>query len=166
MDLLTTEIVKRIVADIGAVPGFVGRRGLTDTNFRLVKTIKIKYDDCDREHDVYSGKLTLKGESCIKGLLVDLTVDDSNEYLFMFRMDDLPIYAAQISYDPEQEEGSFKKLNIKDNNETWEPLGMFNKARMLADFERIVSWGLMWEDCKETQDLFDAAVKLIDSQRY
>ncbi len=171
-DILTREIIKRVIADVGAAPGMFGLRGLTDKGLRLVKTITVKYDDRDREHDLYAGKIAIKEGSYIKGLLVNLTVEDIDEYLFLFRMDELPIHAAQVSYDESYEEGTFiKRLNEKiakdgETQEIWEPIGMFQKARLLGDFERIVSWGLLWEDCKEVSDLHAAAVKLIDAQRY
>lgn len=170
-DKLTTEIVKRIIMDVGAAPGIFGARGLTDPNFKLVKTITVKYDFGNQEHEVYAGKISLKEGSFIKGLLIDLSGDEYDEYLFMFRMDQLPVYAAQILYDDSYEDqGSIKRLvkKTKDDEEyeVWEPIGMFQKARLLADFERIVSWGILWEDCKEISDLYDAAVKVIDSQRY
>lgn len=161
IDNLTFEIIKRVVADLGAVPSKeFGRVGLTDSGLLLSKTLTIKYDDSVTvEHDIYAGKLTLK-DSAIRGLLVNLTVEDAYEFLFVFRMDDMPIHSIRVVYDDPTE--SFIRIYSQDKDK-WIRPSVYMKARILADFEQFVSWGIMWEDCKEVSDLYEIAVKLVDN---
>ena len=45
IDSLTFEMIKRIVADVGAVPDDFGLRGLTSEGLALQKTLSVRYDD-------------------------------------------------------------------------------------------------------------------------
>ena len=159
VDNLSKEIIRRIFADIGAAPGrMFGRVGLVDSSLRLAKSIIVRYDDMDRRHDVYAGQISLH-PSNLRGLFVNLTVDDDNEYLFIFRMDELPIHALRVVYDIDGDDCFFRVF--EEEKGIWRDANMYMKARMLADFERMVSWGLLWEDCKETKDLYTVATELI-----
>ncbi|MDP2683498.1 MAG: hypothetical protein Q8P20_00420 [bacterium] len=158
VDSLSKEIIKRIFADVGVVPGpMFGKVGLVEPRFKIAKTITVRYDDMDRAHDVYAGKMSL-GESTLRGVLVNLTVDYYPEFLCVFRMDELPIHAIKVVYDSSND--SFFKIF---NNETkiWREANVYMKARMLADFEQIVSAGLLWQDCDNTEDLYTAIISLI-----
>ena len=161
IDNLTFEIIKRIAADVGAVPDkkTLGTRGLASSELLLHKTLSVRYDGGKTlEHDIYSGKLQL-GESELKGLLIDLTVDDSYEFLFMFRFDLMPIHSVRVIHD--HPEDSFMRI-YNSEKETWIVPSLYMIARLLADFERFVSWGFLWDECKDTSDLYDVAVKLVD----
>ena len=157
-------IVRRIIADVGAAPNAVGKTGLTVSELLLNKVIKVNYDDGVHEHDVYSGKISIES-TVLKGLLVDLTIDIP-EYLFVFRMDNMPIHAAKALYDEIDLGETFLRVYYPDKEKepsfTWRDSGLYIKARMLSDFEKIVSYGFMWEDCKDIEDLYEAAVSLID----
>jgi len=158
-DNLSYEIIKRILADVGATSGkLFGKVGLTDTALKLDKQVVVRYDDRDRKHDVYSGKISLGDSSKIYGLLINLSIDGESEFLFLFRMDNLPIHAVRVIYDNSAD--SFFK--IYDSEKTvWREANIYAKARVLADFERLVSWGAMWEDYIDIKDLYDAAISLI-----
>jgi len=173
IDSLTFEIIKRVVADLGAVPGpDFGKVGLTDPGLLLAKTLTVRYDEkTNAEHSIYAGKLVFRDSSktsSMRGLLVNLTMDASEghlnepyyEFLFVFRMDDMPIHTIKVVYDDPSE--SFIRIYNEDKDR-WIRPSMYMKARILADFERIVSWGIMWEDCKEVSDLYDIAVKLVNN---
>lgn len=160
IDNLTFEIIKRITADVGAVPDkAIGTRGLASSALLLQKTLSVRYEDGKTyEHDIYSGKLTL-GESELRGLLIDLSTDDAYEFLFMFRFDSMPIHAIRVIHS--HPEDSFVRI-YNSEKDTWIIPSLFMIARLLADFERFVSWGFLWDECKNTSDLYDVAVKLVD----
>ncbi|KKN67661.1 hypothetical protein LCGC14_0459200 [marine sediment metagenome] len=159
VDNLSKEVIKRIFADIGAVPGkLFGRVGLVDPALRLAKTITVRYDDMDRRHDVYAGQMPIKS-STLRGLFVNLTVEDDHEYLFIFRMDELPIHALRAVYDADGDDDFFRIF--EEEKGIWREANMYMKARLLADFERMVSWGLLWEDCEDVKDLYTVATELI-----
>lgn len=158
IDNLSKEITKRILADIGVSPGkLFGKVGLTDPAFKLAGTVTVRYDDSDRRHDLYSGKLEL-GEFILRGLLIDLTIDKDSEFLFVFRMDEMPIHAIKVVFDNTGD--CFFKIFDSDKS-VWREASMYLKARILADFERIVGWGILWKDCLENEDLYKAAVELV-----
>lgn len=160
IDNLTFEIIKRIIADIGVIPDkSFGTRGLASPDLLLQKTLTVRYEDGKKhEHDIYSGKLTL-GESVIKGLLINLSIDEVYEFLFMFRFDSMPIHAIRVIYG--HQDDSFIRIYNTDKD-TWIVPSVYMMARLLADFERFVSWGFLWDECKDTIDLYDIAVKLVD----
>lgn len=160
VDNLSKEIIKRIFADIGASPGrMFGKVGLVDPSLKLAKTITVRYDDKDRQHDIYAGQMKIK-ESRLRGLFVNLSVEDEYEYLFIFRMDELPIHAFRVVYDINSDDCFFRILEEEEKG-IWRDATMYMKARVLADFERMVTWGLLWEDCKEVSDLYTVATGLI-----
>jgi hypothetical protein len=163
IDNLTKEIIKRILANVGALPGkHFGRVGLTDPTLKLDRTINIGYDDKSRAHSVYAGKLKLKDVD-MRGLLVDLTVDEDAEYIFVFRVDELPVHSVRMVYDPDDYDNDCY-VRIKRPNDTWFTPNMEMLARMLAEFESVVSHGVLWEDCKDISDLYQVAVKLINKE--
>jgi hypothetical protein len=158
IETLSKEIIKRIFADVGAVPGkMFGRTGLVDSKLKLAKTVTVRYDDVDRQHDVFAGQIIV-GQSKLRGLLINLTVDNDAEYLFLFRMDESPIHALRSVYYNE-DDGFFRIFNKE--AAVWREAPMYAKARILADFERMVSWGLLWEDCADVPDLYSSALELI-----
>ena len=157
-DLLSYEICKRIFADIGVVPGdYFGKVGLVDQSLKLAKQMTVRYDDKDRAHDVYSAKLKIN-ESELRAILIDLTVD-SPEFIFIFRFDELPIHAMKIVFDMAAPNAYCKVYNAE--KQIWYEASIHMKARLLVDFEKIVSWGFLWEDCKDINDLYETASELI-----
>jgi hypothetical protein len=159
VDNLSKEIIKRIFADIGAAPSnMFGRAGIVDPSLRLAKTLTVRYDDRDREHDIYAGQIPLN-TSKLRGLFGNLTVEDEYEFLFIFQMDELPVHALRVVYDESGDDCFFRVF--EGEKSVWREANMYMKARVLADFERMVSWGLLWEDCKDVQDLYKVATELI-----
>ena len=160
MDNLTFEIIKRIVTNVGAVPDEAfGTRGLASSDLLLSKTLSVKYDDGkSSEHDIYSGKLNID-ETELRSLLVNLSIDQTHEFLFVFRYGSMPIHAIKVVYG--SPEDSFIRI-YHDEEDKWILPSVYMKARLLGDFERFVSWGLLWNDCKENSDLYNIAVKLVD----
>lgn len=168
--LLTSEIVKRILLDVGAtieIP-FNGI-GLTDPNFIIDKKIKIRYNEdreeearFDRSHNIYSGKLKI-GESSLRAILVDLSVNEMKEFLFLFKMDNLPCHAIRLYYDIEDIDYidlNFIKI-FNESNEVWADTSIYMQSMILSNFEKFVSYGLLWENNKEYKDLYKLALTLI-----
>jgi hypothetical protein len=158
-DGLTAEISKRIMMDVGIVPNQdFGSLGISEKSFMLQRQLKVKYDDGVREHNIYYAKMKL-ADSVLRGMLFNLSVDDSYEFLFVFRMDALPVYA--IRWDVDDEFFNFIQM-YKDEAKSWVNTSVHMKATLLANFEQIVSYGVLWEDCTDDMsDLYDAALKLI-----
>lgn len=160
---LSRQIIRRILADVGAVPNAQKVSGLMDKNLLLAKTLKVKYEGGPVEHDMYVGQISVH-KSKLKGLLVDLTVDNVSEFLFVFRMDSLPVHAAKVLYE-HVDLGETYLMIYNTDKESWLEAGMYFKARLLADFERLTSLGFLWEDCEDYEDLYKAAVELINLQK-
>lgn len=165
MDKLTTEIVKKILNNVGVTDNLSIQVGLMDKNLLLNESLKIQYDDEQILHDVYVGKIHLN-ENYIKGLLVNLCIDNMHEYLFLFRMNKSLIHAAYIIYNSNNIIESSGFLKIYDfKTENWIEATTIRKAKLLAEFEELVSLGFLWEDCLEYDDLYEAAIQLINLQK-
>lgn len=156
---LTIEIIRRILANVGAViTTNFGNAGITESNLKMDKLINVSYEGVNIGHSVYSGQLKINNSS-IKGCLVDLTNEGVSEFLFLFRMDDLPVYAIHMVYDEEfYEECYFRKYDYQ--NDLWQNLNIYSQAKILSDFERFVSFGFLWEEY-HTNDLYEILSKLI-----
>ena len=165
IDNLTFEIIKRIIADVGVIPNLDVsadsklNRGLASSGLLLHKTLSVRYEDgTEYEHDIYSGKLEIE-DSILKGLLVNLSIKDTDEFIFVFRFNTLPIHAIRVIYN--SQEDSF--IRIRSNNtEKWVVPSVYMIARLLSEFEQFVSWGHIWNECKDINDLYDVVVKLVD----
>jgi len=158
-DPLTTEIVRRIFLDIGVTDGpTFGKLGITESCFLLDKKMKIRYDSGDLEHKMYAGQMKLDS-SLLRGLLVDLTVDDVVEFGFVFRMDALPIHGMKITYGDDLAYNFIKLYD--DEKKSWVNANMYMQAMILANFERITSWGILWDNSKDIDDLYQAIIKMI-----
>jgi len=162
IDNLTREIIKRILANVGAVPGFIGDNGLASKRFNLLKKISISYSDGTYHHDIYAGQLSIK-EKKLRGLLVDLTVEDDSEFLFIFQLDQLPIHVFRLVFNPDHLDTDCY-VKIQKQDKSWSVPDTHTMCMMLANFEKFVSYGLLWEDCKEVSDLYEVAVKLINKE--
>ena len=162
IDNLTREIIRRMLANIGAAPGYVGDKGLANKNFNLLRKITVSYSDGTYHHDIYAGQLSLKEEK-MRGLLVDLTIDDDAEYLFVFQLGKLPAHVVRLVYNPdEMDTDCYVKIQNPDGS--WKVPDVHTLCMMLAQFEKFVSYGLLWEDCKEVSDLYEIAAKLINKE--
>lgn len=157
---LTIEIIRRILADVGAVVGLsFGKAGLTESILKVAKPIEVDYDGETVNHDVFAGQLKI-ADSVLFGLLVNLTYDDDPEFLFLFRLDNYPIHALHLIYNDEEYDNCyFRKFDGE--HEAWQDLSVYSQAKILSDFERFVSFGLLWEKSSNYQDLLEAAIKLI-----
>lgn len=162
IDNLTREIIRRILADVGAMPGFVGDKGLANKNFNLVRKVSVSYSDGTRHHDIYAGQLKLK-EQNLRGLLVDLTIEDDAEFLLVFQLGQLPVHALRLVYNPDDLDSDCY-VKIQKQDKSWSVPDTHTLCMMLAQFEKFVSYGLLWEDCKEVSDLYEEAVKLINKE--
>lgn len=159
IDNLSQEIIKRVLADVGVMPDMLGR-GLTDNALLLEKRMGVSYDDGIRYHDIYAGKLNLS-DAEMRGLIIDLSVENEPEFLFLFRVDALPIHAVRMTYNaPEVSiHNCFLRIQNLEKKHWYNP-SVELLAKILAQFERIVSYGLLWDKCLEVSDLYEAAVKL------
>lgn len=169
--LLTSEIARRILLDIGAATSSsFGKVGLTDSNFIIDKKIKIRYNSdktedmrFDKEHNIYAGRLKVS-TSYLRAILIDLSIDNIKEYLFVFRFDNLPVHA--IKYHQDKDDIDFIDLNyiriFNDKKESWINTSIYMQSMLLENFERFVSFGLLWEDCKDYKDLYKLALTLIN----
>lgn len=159
IDNLSQEIIKRVLADVGVLPDMLGK-GLTDKAFLLEKRMGISYDDGIRYHNVYSGKISFS-EAEMRGIVLDLSVEDEPEFMFVFRVDALPIHAVRMTYNAPEVSLHNCYLRIQNpEKKHWYNPSVELLARILAQFEKIVSYGVLWEECTEVSDLYEAAVKL------
>jgi hypothetical protein len=164
-DLLTREIILRVLADIGVFD--ISNRqtwaGLCEPEMKSSKNIKIQYDSEVILHDVYCGKLVLN-DFYMNGLFVDLgvTVNNKpiNEILFLFQAKDKPIHAVYFS-----EDMAFVKIynTINDKAAMWKIATIQLQSMMLSGFEQLCSLGVLWQPNNDVEPLYATAVNLISN---
>lgn len=139
-DPLTHEIVKRIIINIG-----------TDSVLYKHPThiISGKYDDGkDFTFPISTKSLKIDNDTlrcCYVSLNDDTIVvfQFGNSFIFGLVMSDV---------------GSFYQCEHDD----WKPVSMITKAKILASYEIIVSYGLPWQRHEEMEDLIKKLVTLSD----
>lgn len=153
-DTLTREIIRRMTTSVGLYPTRDGTRGLTVPELESPGLSVVYGSEGGREtllHPVWAGKVEMEGVE-VRALGVDLSVDDTNEYMLLIRVGQNPIYAMKLAYDSE-DFGLFVTLE----GTGWIPANMIVKARSLAGLELLNSFGLLWQPCSEFSDLDEAA---------
>ncbi len=155
---LMREIARQILADVGAAPGTsFGKVGLPEKVCASNKEIILEYDEGSRQHDTFAGEIKL-GDSIIRAFLVDLT-DDAYEFLLVYRFDGNPIHSVSSSYGYDDDNSYIREYDIE--KKSWKAIGIKEQANMLIGFEKIVSYGLVWNPCDSVDDLYDAALTLV-----
>lgn len=163
-NILTKEIINHIFISVGLSPTSFGKIGLSSKDLMTDRVIDMSYDDLEISHPVYAGEIIIQ-ESKIRALAVDLTLEDCSEFCFIFRMDSYPLHGLRLAYDDENAEdrdtGTFRIFN--DKNESWIEANVYTQGMALSGIEKITSYGLLWEPCKNIDDLYRAALILSTS---
>lgn len=174
---LSKEIIKRILADVGAVPSDFGKAGLTLPIFKLDKKFVIDYTDEEREQSygnlkeqfhMYAGEGSLPGIK-IRALLVDLRRDvytDEGpsgiyiEYALALRVDDKPIYALRLGFNSyeDRDNGDF----FIQEGENWISPTILIKSLALVGMETIVDQGMIWNPLASYKDLYNAVSHVVE----
>lgn len=157
--LLTREIIRHIFACFGVIVP-LGQAGLTVGELLTKKSVRMAYDNGEEiSHKVYAGQIVFQ-ESKFRALMVDLTADaECPEFCLLFRFDSLPLHGLRLSYDDE-DFGVFRILGDKD---VWKEASMTVQSSALNGIERLVSFGFPWTPCDQIDDLFKAALVLVES---
>ena len=158
MDNLTHEIVKRILNNIG-INLTSKKHGLYDFKYLLNKKIKVKYKDKIVEHDMYAGKISYVNFT-IKSLIIDMSIDSNTEYFLIYMVDNLPIVSIHHSFNEDRVISSIQIFDGK--NSKWFNTNMYMKAQALSAFEQLTFNGMLWTECHEIDELYNASKILID----
>lgn len=164
-NILTKEIINHIFINVGLSPTSFGKIGLSSKNLLTDRVVNMSYDDLEVAHPVYAGEIIIQ-DSKIRGLAVDLTLEDCAEFCFVFRMDSYPLHGLRLTYNGDHEyedsdNGIFRIFN--DKNESWIEANIFTQGMALSGIEQIISYGLLWEPCTNIDDLYRAALILSTS---
>jgi hypothetical protein len=157
--LLTKEIIYHIFTSFGMCNTSSLSNTVLFKEFLKTKIVKIKYDnDEEINHAVYSSQISINKESKFKVLIIDLTLDDIQEYCCVFQLDNLTIHGMRLRYDNE-DTGIFKMYN--ETNSTWVDAPISNQAMILGGVEKIVSYGLLWESISDCEQLYNIGINLV-----
>lgn len=165
-NILTKEIINHIFINVGLSPTSFGKIGLSSKSLLTDRVVNMSYDDLEVAHPVYAGEIIIQ-DSKIRGLAVDLTLEDCAEFCFIFRMDAYPLHGLRLAYDggneddEDRDNGTFRIFN--DKNESWIEANIFTQGMALSGIEKITSYGLLWEPCVNIDDLYRAALILSTS---
>lgn len=150
-DNLTIEIIKKILSNVGIVKEYFGK-GLTSKSFLLDKVVNISYDFGNVKHPVYAAQLKIDSFS-LRAIFIDLSID-SDEFIFAFRVGD---HHPNVIYYSQQDDSY---IRIFDGDKIINP-SFEMKAKILASFEKVVDYGVLWQDCLEIKDLYDLVIEKI-----
>lgn len=150
-DYLTKEIIKRVFVDLNS--------GLKLPEFEIKETISGIYEDGQKfNHPIYAGIINIDATSIFKCVLSDLSdleeTNKINEFALVCQLNDAPSYGLRLLFD-ELDNGLFLTFN---NNE-WQSVSIYWKARFLAGIEKIISSGLFWK-------VYDNHINLINSLKF
>lgn len=155
---LNREIIRHILADVGAVPGpSYGKFGIVNSNFLSKETLDFVFDEgITVRSPVYFAELLVDNTS-IKAMFVDLSVSSTQEeYMLIFQNGNNPIYGIRLAIFDEEDNGLFMIHSV----DHWVDVSVTAKCRALVGFEMIVSHGLSWNYCQESAELRKAAESL------
>lgn len=156
--LLTKEVIRHIFTSFGMTTVNTPNNTLLSKELLTPKTVKIKYDDNEEfTHSVFAGQLVLSKDSKFRAVIVNLSMDDIQEYCCVFRLDKLPLHGLRLRYDDE-DIGAFKIYD--EGNKSWMDASIGIQAMILGGIEKIISYGLLWETTSEFNDLYKIAVNL------
>jgi hypothetical protein len=162
---LTKEIVRHIFTSFGIIERLIyDGNVLSDDSLLTNKTVKIEYKDDNNtimhEHKIYAGQINIDKDSQFKAVFIDISQpnDSVSEYCCAFGLNKLPIYGIRLAYDDE-DFGLFKIYDEKLKN--WMDAPITTQAMSVVGVENIVSYGLLWEPCKDFEALYKASISLI-----
>lgn len=168
--LLSREIIKRILANVGIMPlSEFGKSGITLPDFKLDTKFFVHYSyeglesgvDSSIDCPVWAAEGILPGVR-VKALCVDLSVDDThgryaNEYVLVLQVDDNPIYGFKLVYDDED----FGDFLIQDG-ERWILPTILTQMLALVGMEMLVDRGLSWQPLSSYKELYKAMSHMIE----
>lgn len=158
IDNLSLEIIKRIFQHVGVNPPNKRELGLYSDFLKTEKVIESTTDDNKLiTHSVFAGEINVADFS-IKGCLIDLSIEDDYEFCFCWQAGSNSIFGVHCLFG-DADQASFRMFLEKSN--VWENVNMYNKAMMLAAWERMTSTGLLWNTCQNFDALYKAAIQLI-----
>lgn len=159
-DILNREIIKKVMQNFGVLPHpNFGKAGISSEDLLIDKSLKLKDDkNIVTNHKIFAGKIFSKSD-IIRSMVADISEVDMSEFIVLFRMDELPIYAIRLAFD-NHDYGLFINYLENDEEETWYEADVQNKALVLAATERIAHSGILWEPCPEHDDLYEGLLHI------
>ena len=155
-DILTREIIRRIMLNVGVAPPPVfGTGGITTPELKLDDTLSGVYSDGQKfEFPLWAGTLDLE-KSKVRVIVADIT-DEVPEYAMLVQLDTMPIHGLRHIFD-EEDNG----ILLISGAQGWVTTGMYLKARALSGMELIASYGLPWTRCNDSKNLVSVLSTLI-----
>ena len=157
-DLLTRELLKRIFGNLGAVPGDnFGKVGITTPIYLLNKTITLLDENGNKEkYSVWAGEIIEGGET-YKIILTNLGTKTEPEFVSIFYSTAAFPLSFRLVLD-KCDIGSFALRHGKG----WTEINMGYKLNLASAIELLTQEGRVWSPCKETDELFDLLLGIIE----
>lgn len=155
--ILTKELLKRILGNLGAVPGDnFGKVGITRQEFALQKHMIIQEEDKTKDLIVYAGES--KVDNIYQTMLVNTGTIDEPEFILMIKIEDGSLFGFQLPWVDEKDPGMFM---IYANN-TWQPISLLYKLNLTAAVEMMTQQGVVWYPCSHVDELYEQFTNLVD----
>lgn len=156
--MIYDQVIKHIFATFGTKTLNGDAFPLIRGEFKLDKKFSIEMEDgeiLNRNVWGVSGKV---GNSTIEALLADVSVEtDDPEYVLIFRMDDLSIYALKLSLISDTT-GGF----VACDNDQWAELSTLMLARLLVGFEQLNELLIDYKILVQYQELYKYLISFLN----
>ncbi len=154
-DLLTREIIKKIMADIGYLPKVRSQIGLLSSDLRG-EPLVVQYDEDNiAKHPVWVGEAKAE-TTTIRACACDLS-QDVDEFILVIRSEQNSIFGLKLIFD-DQDCGIF----LVQEQGNWIPASTIVKAKALIGMEMLTTYGVSWNKCDRFDDIYSAMVALAD----
>lgn len=156
-EILTKELLKRNLGNLGAIPGDrFGLVGITPNEFKIKKTISLQFEGDEIEHyPIWAGEI--KVDSNYKALLTNIGTKINPEFILLFVPENSAPIGMRLMWD-NVDHGAFMICEQK----RWRSLSVLQKLQITAGLELITQEGIPWQPCSEIGDLYYSFAEFVD----
>lgn len=150
-ELLSRELAKSILGNLGAVPNSVV--GLQDPFLITGQTIEIVQEDGQvTKHDIFAGHAYE-----LNGAMVNIGLDNEPEIVLVLDILEVGLFGLRFDWFNDSDAGVF----LSHDGTLWVPMTMAQKLKLTYSFEVLVQEGLLWLPAHEPTKAKELLKKLL-----
>lgn len=150
--LLSIPIISYLFECFG-IPKNAGRYSIMETDYRLKKELAVEMEDGEVIQRPLWGVVGQVGNSQVKILVTDLTIAKDREFILIFQLDDLTVYALRM-------EDNAKAYMLHDDK--WIELSNLLLAKLLVGVEQLNELLVNWQTFTNYQDHYKYLVSFLN----
>jgi hypothetical protein len=166
MNGLKNELCKLVLSNMGMVtPPNFGKLGISLNDFLLNINLPIEFEDDNgnvdfQQYGLWCGYVSYMGMR-IRALATDICDNEKNyhEFIVVYCLDNAPIHAIRQS--PNSNDCFFMSKNTTGKEPVWKNVSIYDMLISSAGFYKMSDLGVLWNPCKEYDDLQKALIEVI-----